>query len=556
MSNYRILIFSDTRPARTWRFAKRIEQEIDGAHVCGIVQEAPRELSKAQKQFQSAWSSLVDSVLWLVHGCPSGAGSRETTQDSLAYECAEARCPLLQTANLNGPNVPGFIGNQQPDIAIVLGNTHPDAELLRLPRRGWLRVVHGIREADSSGLKAIGIRIESLGPSSNRPFTVTQLDLPVQTYDSPIGQTLKVDLIADDLMLQSASLVLARGEAEAVQAATDWTQQMYSPYLEQLKGRPIREIGQNAQRHRSAWKLCLDTLLLCSPVIVCKNWYRRLRRQYPVTILTHHLVSDRRHRMGIPTETFLRQVRFLRRHYRIVSLAEAVELLKSGHVKSPTVVLTFDDGYADNFVSLRAVAEETGIPITLFIATQQVEQQEEFQHDLESGIHGFLPLTWQQIRYWSKRRVEFAAHTRTHFDCGTTEQAKLEYEVLGSKTDLERHLGTPVEFFAFPFGQRENMSREAVEIATGSYDYYVSGYGGENYSRACKDNQHILRKNLYANAWEQELDLQSVFDLADTIKQKLRCLWPRAYDAPLGLHPALAASSADNGSEAELNAPN
>ena len=556
MRNYRILIFSDTRPARTWRVAKRVEQEITGAQVCGIVQEAPRQLSKTEKQFQSAWSSLVDFALWLIHGCPSGVGSREITQDSLVYKCAEVGCPLLQTANLNGPNVQGFIATQQPDLAIVLGNTHPDAELVKVPERGWLGVVQGVRDADCGRSKAIAIQVESLGRGSNCPFTVTQVDLPVEPYDRPIGQTLKVDLIADDLMLQSASLVLARETADAVQAAADWTRQMYSPYLEQLQGRPIRESGQNAQRHRSAWKLCLDTLLLCSPAIVCKNWYRRLRRQYPVTILTHHLVSDRPHRMGIPTETFLRQVRFLQRHYRIVSLAEAAELLKSGHVECPTVVLTFDDGYADNFVSLRAVAEETGIPITLFIATQQVEQQEEFQHDLENGIHGFLPLTWQQIRYWSKYRVEFGAHTRTHFDCGTTEQAKLEYELVGSKNDLERHLETPVEFFAFPFGQKENMSREAVEIATGSYDYYVSGYGGENSCTTRKDNQHLLRKNLYANAWEQELDLQSVFDLADTIKQKLRRLWPRAYDAPLRFHPALAASAADNASEAELNAPN
>ena len=35
------------------------------------------------------------------------------------------------------------------------------------------------------------------------------------------------------------------------------------------------------------------------------------------------------------------------------------ELLKSGSINEPTLVITFDDGYEDNFVNLRAVSEET-----------------------------------------------------------------------------------------------------------------------------------------------------------------------------------------------------
>ena len=55
---------------------------------------------------------------------------------------------------------------------------------------------------------------------------------------------------------------------------------------------------------------------------------------------------------------FLRQVNYLLRHYRVVSLSEGVELVRTGAVKVPTVAITFDDGYADNFVNLRAVSEE------------------------------------------------------------------------------------------------------------------------------------------------------------------------------------------------------
>src|SRR5260370_31252043 len=117
----------------------------------------------------------------------------------------------------------------------------------------------------------------------------------------------------------------------------------------------------------------MELFFLRSPVCEARHGPRRWHGRYPVLILTHHLVTDRIHRMGISTETFWRQVRFLQRHYRIVDLSQGIELLHSGEAEVPCVALTFDDGYGDNFVSLRAVAEETGIPVALFLATQPVE---------------------------------------------------------------------------------------------------------------------------------------------------------------------------------------
>jgi peptidoglycan/xylan/chitin deacetylase (PgdA/CDA1 family) len=224
--------------------------------------------------------------------------------------------------------------------------------------------------------------------------------------------------------------------------------------------------------------------------------------------------------MGMPTEVFLQQVLYLQKHYRIVSLSQAIELLRSGRVDVPTVALTFDDGYADNFLNLRTVANETGIPATLFITTHPVETHQEFGHDLTNGMSGFLPLTWEQIQYWSTRGVEFGSHTRTHMDCGTADPAKLHWEIVGSKDDLKAQLGKSVGLFAFPFGQRENMSSEAMRLAASAYSHFVSSYGGEVPSSCGKHLQsHLFRKNFYSSQWELELELQSVFDLAGAIRR-------------------------------------
>ncbi|HLB90382.1 MAG TPA: polysaccharide deacetylase family protein, partial [Terriglobales bacterium] len=243
------------------------------------------------------------------------------------------------------------------------------------------------------------------------------------------------------------------------------------------------------------------------------NWHRRWRGRYPVLILTHHLITDRIHRMGTSTETFWCQVRFLQRHYRIIGLSEGIELLRSGEVKVPCVALTFDDGYGDNFVSLRAVAEETAIPVALFLPTQPIENHQEFQHDLVKGISGFFPLTWDQVRYWNLRGGEFGSHTHTHFDCGYADRKRLEAEIIGSKNILESHLTKPVRFFAFPFGGQRNISSKAMQLAAFTYPHVLSDFGGENLPDIGRSKGHLFRKNFYSNLWELELELQSVFDL-------------------------------------------
>lgn len=219
------------------------------------------------------------------------------------------------------------------------------------------------------------------------------------------------------------------------------------------------------------------------------------------------------------TEDFLQLILYLQVHYRIVSLSQAVELLRSGEIHVPTVALTFDDGYADNFLCLRAVANETGIPATLFITTHQVETQKEFRHDLIKGMTGFLPLTWDQIQYWSTRGIEFGSHTRTHMDCGTPDSEKLRDEIIGSRDDLESHLGTPVSLFAFPYGQRKNMSSEAMQLAASTYSHFASSFGGEAPLQSQNPQIHLFRKNLYQSQWELELELQSVFDASAVIRR-------------------------------------
>jgi peptidoglycan/xylan/chitin deacetylase (PgdA/CDA1 family) len=547
MKPYRVLLISNVRPSRARTFANRITREISGITICGIVQQPLRSLPGIQQVVarqetresvaSSGWLSktahflysistkLFGCLLWLIHGFPIGLDRAKTyTIKRLREECAGEGWPFVVSADATLGTALNSLGVDQPDLVILLGELPSIQGLPLNPSNGFIRArCPGIETGASQPKTSTLICIEHLTSDSKLPSSIASVELPWQPYDGLLGFTLKTDLIADDLLLQTVAGLRTGDVASTSTLVQQWSKRILEPCLRQLQ--PVDYVtsqnGHVSKYCRTKRKLCLDTLLLCSPWILLRNCFRRWRKQYPVLILAHHLVSDRPHRMGMSTELFLELVLYLQEHYRIVSLSQAVELLRSGEVRVPTVALTFDDGYADNFLNLRAVANETGIPATLFITTHPVETHKEFGHDLINGMTGFLPLTWDQVQYWSTRGVEFGSHTRTHMDCGTPDPAKLQSEIIGSKDDLEAQLGKSVGLFAFPYGQPENMCSEAMKLAASTYSYFVSSFGGEAPAQVKNLRSHLFRKNFYPSQWELELELQSVFDVSAAIRRLL-----------------------------------
>lgn len=542
MTTVRVLVLSAARPLRAQRIAERISGETPEVELCGVVQQALCQLPSIQQRIATGdcddissgearskfhlrirriLGEMVHWLLWCAHGFPHAKPAKTTfTVEDLQARCGQSDWPFLHSTDLSGKNTMDFVARQRPNLIMVLGEPSLSRELLDLPSLGSIQVrVHDSSDDTSDSLaKDAELTVECYVKGSDGERSLASLNLPGQIHDRALSKALKRDLIADDLSVQAVKSLSTLNQAEASKEIQDWMRRMLSPYLDQFRT-PTSKEAVSRQRYRSILRLCAESLLFV-PWVIVRNSYRRLRRRYPVLILTHHLVADRPHVMGVPTEDMWRRIRFLQRHYRIVSLSEAESLLSSGNVSVPTVVLTFDDGYCDNYITLRAVVEETRAKIVMFLATDQVELHKEFDHDLVAGIRNFFPLSWDQVDHWNQRDVEFGSHTCTHIDCGSRDRARLQTEVAGSARDLEMRLRQPCRFFAFPFGKRENMSAEAVQIAAATYSTFVSSYGGENLPRKGHREQHLLRKGFYPHPWELELELQSVFDLVQSARMR------------------------------------
>jgi len=104
----------------------------------------------------------------------------------------------------------------------------------------------------------------------------------------------------------------------------------------------------------------------------------------PVIILVYHRVTDLvsdPEMLAVSPGNFRRHMEFLKQQYRIMRFEE-----EWSDLKEPAVVITFDDGYADNVLEALPILEETEVPATFFVSTGRIGTGKEFWWHRLEGI--------------------------------------------------------------------------------------------------------------------------------------------------------------------------
>ncbi len=125
---------------------------------------------------------------------------------------------------------------------------------------------------------------------------------------------------------------------------------------------------------------------------VIRSIWHRLENRFdpPIVILLYHRVTTLAadpQQLAVSPANFRAQMLFLKQHLPILRFEE-----DWSKVQQPAVVITFDDGYADNLNEALPILEEIGLPATFFICTGQIDTQQEFWWDeLERVLLGERP---------------------------------------------------------------------------------------------------------------------------------------------------------------------
>lgn len=171
-----------------------------------------------------------------------------------------------------------------------------------------------------------------------------------------------------------------------------------------------------------------------------------------VPILMYHHVGDKNNWLYVRPETFAKQMDYLaQKGYTTVSLVDVMDNLVNGKALPPKpVVLTFDDGYQDNYLKAYPVLSQRGLRATFFLITQL--------------IGGDDYLTWEQAKEMAQNPlVIIGDHTLSHRPVTNITVKEVENEIVSAKSILEENLGIRVNTFAYPYGNHNGLAEKILK---------------------------------------------------------------------------------------------
>lgn len=197
-----------------------------------------------------------------------------------------------------------------------------------------------------------------------------------------------------------------------------------------------------------------------------------VREDKGIRILVYHSIKEARKskdplRITVPPKLFERHIRYLiLSGYKIVPVESMLDYMAGKRdIAGKEVVLTFDDGFSDNFDIAVNVLEKNKLEAAYFLITDCVDKAVMFPGSGDEYLRG-KPLTWDKVLKLVSMNMSIGSHTLTHINLGSISDDKnrLREEIKTSKTTLEERLSRPVKYFAYPFGSKKSYNRVIEEI--------------------------------------------------------------------------------------------
>lgn len=167
--------------------------------------------------------------------------------------------------------------------------------------------------------------------------------------------------------------------------------------------------------------------------------------------------------LTITPSRFARILGMLRRDYHVISLDQlAGRIERSEPFSGREVIITFDDGYRDNYEVAAPLLLEHGLPACFFLTAGYVGTDDSFPWDREQGRTSGL-MSWAEARQLAELGFEIGCHTWSHPDLGIEPMTSVQRELYESRVRIEDAIGRPVQHFAYPFGGRQNIRDSWVQ---------------------------------------------------------------------------------------------
>lgn len=289
-------------------------------------------------------------------------------------------------------------------------------------------------------------------------------------------------------------------------------------------------------------------------------------------IIYYHIVSEKKHsyyfdNKSITPVEFEHQMNLFKKYYDIISLSEALLLAKQGRSLKRKLVITFDDGFHENYTVIAPILIKLKLNATfyligncidnkdlmwrnkLLVISKKVENKilkkgietitreynlntNNYKNLMNWSFHSFQMskkdkivdslwnftmnisigeyldeykpyMTVKQIKELNNQGFEFGSHSMSHPIFSRLSYEEFENEINDSKTRIEQIIDKRVNSFSYPFGKRANTDYEK-KILNKNLDTIDTFLGTRNRLHNFKNN------NI---SWERD-NLEFPFEIA------------------------------------------
>jgi peptidoglycan/xylan/chitin deacetylase (PgdA/CDA1 family) len=292
--------------------------------------------------------------------------------------------------------------------------------------------------------------------------------------------------------------------------------------------------------------------------IVRGFWQASGRYRKGLRILAYHRVLDDNTNtfpfdgdvISANSEDFYQQMKFVSSHFDVISFADLYQCeIENRDWPERALIVTFDDGYRDNYTNAYPILKAFNIPATIFLVTGHIGQAklfwwdavaycvkhtrlatkdfpeisaqplqlqnrkedaiqqilnwiklvpdevsrafvaqlpEELEVEMPQKVSAGMHLSWDEVKEMAANKIEFGSHTVTHPVLANVCEEQLERELSESKKTIEQKLNKEVLSLAYPVGRKTKFNKLAQTIAANQgFRYAVSYEEGIVFQEAC-----------------------------------------------------------------------
>lgn len=183
------------------------------------------------------------------------------------------------------------------------------------------------------------------------------------------------------------------------------------------------------------------------------NWWRIPQSYKKVRVLMYHSISvhikkEKHNKWRVQPKDFEKQMNwFYKNNWKSFTISELIELDK---IPEKSFVITFDDGFEDNFTNAFPVLQKYNFKATIYLVPNQKTNHWE---EKNTSVLSNLLNNEQILQMQNSGLIEFGSHTLSHVNLSTITDEQLINELKESKKEVENITKKECKAFAYPYGK-------------------------------------------------------------------------------------------------------